>query len=76
MARPRKINSKFWVHYYRKFRGKSIRWIANKYNVSKRTVWRYLKWMIEIYKNILDAIVVNIGEWETINTLAKNVKQK
>ena len=43
MASPRKINSKFWVHYYRRFRGKSIRWIADKYNVSKRTVWRYLK---------------------------------
>ena len=43
MARPRKINSKFWVHYYRRFRGKSIKWIADKYNVSKRTVWRYLK---------------------------------
>lgn len=43
MSRPRKIKWPIWVHYYRKFRGKSIDWIANRYNVSQRTVWRYLK---------------------------------
>tara|TARA_R100001082_G_scaffold61493_3_gene34311 strand:- start:659 stop:790 length:132 start_codon:yes stop_codon:yes gene_type:complete len=43
MARPRKIKSKFWLMWYRKIRGKSIDWIANKYKVSKRTVWRRLK---------------------------------
>ena len=43
MARPRKINSWFWVWFYRKIMGRSICWIAKKYGVSKRTVWRYLK---------------------------------
>ena len=43
MGRPRKINSWFWVWFYRKIMGKSISWIAKRYNVSKRTVWRYLK---------------------------------
>ena len=43
MARPRKIRSKFWLIWYRKIRGKSIDWIANRYKVSKRTVWRHLK---------------------------------
>ena len=43
MARPRKIRSKFCFLLYRKIRGKSIDWIANRYKVSKRTVWRRLK---------------------------------
>ena len=43
MGRPRKIRSRFWLIWYRKIRGKSIDWIANKYKVSKRTVWRRLK---------------------------------
>jgi Mor family transcriptional regulator len=43
MGRPRKIRSKFWLIYYRKIRGKSIEWLAHKYNVSKRTIWRHLK---------------------------------
>ncbi len=43
MGRPKKIRSKFWLIWYRKVRGKSIDWIANRYKVSKRTVWRHLK---------------------------------
>ena len=43
MARPRKIRHRFWLLFHRKIRGKSIGWLANRYKVSKRTVWRYLK---------------------------------
>ena len=43
MARPRKIRNRFWLLWYRKIRGKSIAWLANRYNVSNRTIWRYLK---------------------------------
>ena len=43
MARPRKIRHRFWLLFHRNVRGKSIDWLANRYKVSKRTVWRYLK---------------------------------
>jgi Mor family transcriptional regulator len=43
MARPRKIKYAFWVQFYRHWFGYSIEHLARKYNVSKRTIWRYLK---------------------------------
>ena len=43
MARPRKISSWFWVWFHKRIMGRSVSWIAKKYKVSKRTVWRYLK---------------------------------
>jgi hypothetical protein len=43
MGRPRKIKHRFWLIFHRKIRGKSIDWLANKYKVSKRTIWRHLK---------------------------------
>ena len=42
MARPRKINSWFWVWFHKKMMGRSISWIARRYRVSNRTIWRYL----------------------------------
>jgi Mor family transcriptional regulator len=43
MGRPRKVKHPFWVQFYRKFFGYSIKHLANKYEVSERTIWRYLK---------------------------------
>jgi Mor family transcriptional regulator len=43
MARPRKVKNTFWVKFYKNWIGYSIGKLANKYNVSKRTIWRYLK---------------------------------
>jgi hypothetical protein len=43
VARPRKIKHSIFVKIQRNIFGRSIGWLANKYKVSKRTVWRYLK---------------------------------
>ena len=43
MGRPRKIRNPIWLKIHRYFLGRSIDYIANRYKVSKRTVWRYLK---------------------------------
>jgi hypothetical protein len=43
MARPRKIKHSIFVKIQRNVFGRSINWLANKYKVSKRTIWRYLK---------------------------------
>ena len=43
MGSPRKVNNTFWVKFYRNYMGYSINYLANKYKVSKRTIWRYLK---------------------------------
>ena len=42
MARPRKIKNPMWLKFHRYFLGRSIDYIAERYKVSKRTVWRYL----------------------------------
>ena len=42
-GRPRKIRSKFLVKFYRNIMGYSVNYLAEKYKVSKRTIWRYLK---------------------------------
>ena len=42
MARPRKVKNLVWVWFYRNIMGRSISWIARRYGVSNRTVWRYL----------------------------------
>ena len=43
MARRRKIKWPFWLWFYRTIMGESISKLAKRYNVSKRTIWRYLK---------------------------------
>jgi len=43
MARPKKIKYPFWVRFNRWFFGYSIKHLAERYNVSERTIWRYLK---------------------------------
>jgi Mor family transcriptional regulator len=43
MARPKKIKHTFWVQFYRHWLGYSIGYLAKKYDVSERTIWRYLK---------------------------------
>ena len=42
MGRPRKIKNPIWLKIRRHFLGNSIDYIAEKYKVSTRTVWRYL----------------------------------
>ena len=42
MGRPRKIKYAIWLKLYRRI-GFSVGHLANKYKVSKRTIWRYLK---------------------------------
>ena len=42
MGRPRKIKNPIWLKMRRKLLGNSINYIAEKYKVSTRTVWRYL----------------------------------
>ena len=42
MARPRKIRYPIWGKFFKKV-GYSVGHLANKYKVSKRTIWRYLK---------------------------------
>ena len=43
MGRPRKIKDTFWLKFYRNWFGYSINYLAKKYKVSERTIWRYLK---------------------------------
>ena len=43
MGRPKKVNNTFWLRFRKNWMGYTIDMLANKYNVSKRTIWRYLK---------------------------------
>ena len=43
MGRPRKIKSRLFLKFYKKFMRYSVGDLAIKYKVSKRTIWRYLK---------------------------------
>ena len=43
MGRPRKVRNPIWLKFHRYVLGRSINFIAEKYKVSTRTVWRYLK---------------------------------
>ena len=43
MGRPRKINNTFWLKFFKKVMRYSVGDLANKYKVSKRTIWRRLK---------------------------------
>ncbi len=43
MGRPRKVNNTFWLKFTKKYLGYSVDYLAHKYKVSKRTIWRYLK---------------------------------
>ena len=42
-GRPRKVKRTFWLKFCKNYLGYSVGFLANKYKVSKRTIWRYLK---------------------------------
>ncbi len=43
MGRPRKIKNDFLLKIRRRLFRQSVDWLAEKYKVSKRTIWRHLK---------------------------------
>ena len=43
LGRPKKIKNVFWLRFTKKYLGYSVNYLAGKYKVSKRTIWRYLK---------------------------------